>query len=67
MLAEEVLVSKVTTIMVSDRPDRVAIRHADGFIHGKSYASHEDAMTVAWLTRDWLESEGNEVELIYNW
>jgi len=59
--------SKVTTIMVSSKPDSVTIKHVDGYISGKSYASHEDAMTVAWLCRDWLEDAGNSVELIYNW
>jgi len=53
--------------MVSSKPDSVTIKHVDGYISGKSYASHEDAMTVAWLCRDWLEDAGNSVELIYNW
>jgi hypothetical protein len=53
--------------MVSDSPDTVTFKHVDGYTHGKSYKSHEDAMTVAWLCKDWLEDEGNLVELIYNW
>ena len=55
------------TIMVSDSPDSVSVQHVDGYVSGRSYKSHDDAMTVAWLVRDWLEDEGNEVALIYNW
>ena len=55
-----------TIIIAVENNNSVIIGNKKGYA-GRVHASHEDAMTIAWLLRDICIDKGIDVDLQYNW